>query len=338
MADHLTTTAVPERDRLGYWKELVRNTYVPLEVSGRADGQAFFGEISLEPLGCLNLSLLKSCGQHAARTRTAIARSHADYFFILGQVSGEGTVRQDERETRLGSGGWAIVDSTRPYDLIFEHCFEQIVVAAPRVAVPNLIRPSATLTGQDLSHASPLGTIFSRYLSLLHAQAGTLTVETRPLLADSILNLLAATVNETLNEAGSARMPESQQLVRIKSFILHHLRDPDLCVGAVARASRISNRYMHKLFEEQGVTMSEYVRRLRLENCCRDLLSVRSRNLSITQIAFGWGFNSPSHFSYLFRQYYNVSASEYRRQHLGDPIPPTHAGSERPLRSLSSKT
>jgi hypothetical protein len=52
-------------------------------------------------------------------------------------------------------------------------------------------------------------------------------------------------------------------------------------------------------------------------NCCRDLLSERNRNLSITQIEFGWGFNSPSHFSYPFRQYYNVPDSVYRRRHTG---------------------
>lgn len=313
MAAVHSTRSVPEGDRLGYWLELVRNTYVPLEVLDCVPESAFFGEIQQEPLGCLSLSLVKSCGQHAARTRTAIARAEKDFFIIIGQVSGTGTVRQDERETRLEPGGWAIVDTTRPYHLVFEQCFEQVVVVTPRVALPNLIRPSAVLTGQDMSRATPLGAIFSRYLSLLWTEAGLLTAEARPLLADSILNLLAATVSEVLSEADAVRLPQPEQLARVKSFILQHLRDPELRVCTVAQAFHISTRYVHKLFEAQGVTLSEYVRRLRLENCCRDLLCERNRNLSITQIAFSWGFNSAAHFSYLFRQYYGVSASEYRR-------------------------
>lgn len=320
-----STGSVSLGDRLGYWLEVVRNTYVSLEVSDCVVDRSFFGEIVLEPLGCLTLSLIRSCGQHAARTRPAILRSDKDYFIIVGQVSGTGTVRQDARETCLKAGGWTIVDTTRPYDLIFDQCFEQIVVVAPRVAVPNLIRPSTLLAGQDLSRATPLGAIFSRYLSLLRTDAGTLTAATRPLLADSILNLLAATVSEALSEADADRLPESEQLARIKTFILQHLRDPDLRVATVAQAFRISTRYVHKLFEAEGVTLSEYVRRLRLENCCRDLLCERNRNLSITRIAFGWGFNSAAHFSYLFRQYQGISASEYRQQHLAPVLQPARA-------------
>lgn len=313
MAAIHSTCSVPEGDRLCYWLDLVRHTYVPLELVDCVPESEFFGEIQQEPLGCLSLSLVRSCGQHAARTRADIARADREFFIIIGQVSGTGTVRQDEREARLEPGGWAIVDTTRPYDLVFEHSFEQVVVVAPRVALPNLIHPSAILTGQDMSQATPLGSIFSRYLALLRTEAGLLTAETRPLLADSILNLLAATVSEVLGEADAARLPEPEQLARIKSFILQHLRDPELRVCTVAQAFHISTRYVHKLFEAQGVTLSEYVRRLRLENCCRDLLSERNRNLSITQIAFSWGFNSAAHFSYLFRQYHGVSASEYRR-------------------------
>lgn len=313
----LTTRDVPPRERLGFWQEMVRNTYVPLEVARPGGAEGFFGEIDLEPLGCLNLSLLKSCGQHATRTRATIARSRGDYFFMLGQVAGQGIVRQDDREATLQVGGWAILDTTRPYQLSFNDCFEQIVVAAPRVAVPGLSQQADALTGQDLSRLTPLGNMFYRYLSLLHAQAGELGPEARPLLADSILNLLAATVSETLNER-LQRAPQTQQLLRIKAFILHHLRDPALSVAMIAASLRISNRYVHKVFEAEGVSVSEYIRRLRLDNCCRDLLSERSRGLSITQLAFSWGFNSAAHFSYLFRQRYGVSASEYRRRHESD--------------------
>jgi AraC-like DNA-binding protein len=313
-----TTMAVPKPQRLAFWQELVANTYVPMTVRG-SDAERFFGELLLEPIGCLTMSVIRSCRQDVATTRTSIRRSHSDYFYIIGQIAGRGTVRQDVHEANMQAGGWTIVDSTRPYELHFEDPFEQIVVAAPRITVPNLIRRSALLTGRDLSNVAPLGRMFSRYLSLLHIEAGTLTSETRPLLADSVLNLLAATVSEALREVDASRAPEPEQLARIRAFIAEHLRDPDLRVGTVARAFRISTRYVHKLFEAQGVTLSEYVRRQRLEHCCRDLLSERNRGLSITQIALHWGFNSPAHFSGLFREYYGMPASEYRRRHAGDP-------------------
>lgn len=144
-------------------------------------------------------------------------------------------------------------------------------------------------------------------------------------MSSSVLNLRPAVVGESVNVNNRTTPPRHELVDRIKAFILQHLRDPELTVGTVAAAFRISNRYVHKLFEGQGATVSEYVRRLRLENCCRDLVSARYREVSITQIAFSWGFNNTSHFSYLFRQYHGMPASEYRRQYAGAADSQIHA-------------
>jgi AraC-like DNA-binding protein len=314
----LTTGNLPECDRFGAWQEFVRRTYVPLEVTPRGAADAFFGEIALQTLGSLSLSVLKSCGQQATRTRAAIARAEGDWFFVLGQIGGRGTVRQDARETRLGPGGWAIVDTTRPYDLLFDAGFEQIVVSVPRVLLPALLQRSRILTGQDLSGATPPGRGLAQQLALLHRCAGDSDGAARAALAESTLDLLSATINDTLRECRTGSVRQREQLARIEAFIWQRLRDGSLDVGVIAGAFGLSTRYVHRLFEADGVPVSEYIRRLRLDNCCRDLRDARLCHLGITHIAFGWGFNSASHFSTLFRHYYGVSAGEYRRGQTPD--------------------
>ncbi len=42
----------------------------------------------------------------------------------------------------------------------------------------------------------------------------------------------------------------------------------------------------------------------------------RWRGHSITEIAFGWGFNSAPHFTRSFREHFHISPRDYRQQQL----------------------
>ena len=56
-------------------------------------------------------------------------------------------------------------------------------------------------------------------------------------------------------------------------------------------SSTFRARYIQKLFQQAGMSFSQYVRRRRLEHCYADLGSLAHRNLSISDICFRWGFN-----------------------------------------------
>jgi AraC family transcriptional activator of tynA and feaB len=52
--------------------------------------------------------------------------------------------------------------------------------------------------------------------------------------------------------------------------------------------------------------------------CPRQLADQRWRGHSISDIAFGWGFNSAPHFSRSFRERYGASPREYRLRHTDE--------------------
>ncbi|WBB82533.1 helix-turn-helix domain-containing protein [Micromonospora sp. WMMD882] len=82
----------------------------------------------------------------------------------------------------------------------------------------------------------------------------------------------------------------------------------------MAAAHAVSPRYLHGLFEQQGLTVAGWIRRSRLERCRHDLADPRQRRRTVQAIAARWGFTSDAHFSRLFRAAYGVTPGEYRRQ------------------------
>jgi AraC-like DNA-binding protein len=106
------------------------------------------------------------------------------------------------------------------------------------------------------------------------------------------------------------RKAQARQLIECR------LKDPDLSSSAIAEGLRISPRYLRMLFAEDQENVSAYILRRRLEECAMQIASEGWKNLTITEIAFKWGFNSSAYFARAFRQRYGMTASEFRRQNV----------------------
>ena len=99
----------------------------------------------------------------------------------------------------------------------------------------------------------------------------------------------------------------------IKADILAHLADPDLDVAAIALRQGITPRYVHKLFEYEGMTYSRFVLGQRLDRVHRMLTDPRFASHSISDLAFRAGFGDLSYFNRAFRHRYGVTPSDIRR-------------------------
>ncbi len=76
----------------------------------------------------------------------------------------------------------------------------------------------------------------------------------------------------------------------------------------------LSDRYLRMIFAVSDEAPSAYILRRRLEECAAQLRDPQWRHHSITNIAFGWGFNSAPHFARSFRNQFGCSATDYRGQ------------------------
>ncbi|MFI1769464.1 AraC family transcriptional regulator [Streptomyces sp. NPDC020800] len=102
----------------------------------------------------------------------------------------------------------------------------------------------------------------------------------------------------------------------IKTYIEHHLHDPDLSLTSIAAANHISLRYLHHLFQRDGRTVGAFLRERRLEHCRADLSDPAKAQRSVCEIARRWGFRDPAVFNRTFKSVYGVTPGTYRRQRL----------------------
>ncbi|MCP3915637.1 MAG: AraC family transcriptional regulator [bacterium] len=96
---------------------------------------------------------------------------------------------------------------------------------------------------------------------------------------------------------------------RAVDYILGHLDQP-LKLDLVARAACFSPFHFHRIFRAlMGETLSQFVKRTRLERAVSLLTHDPGR--SLTDVAFACGFSSSSDFSRSFRQRYGVPPSAF---------------------------
>ena len=84
-----------------------------------------------------------------------------------------------------------------------------------------------------------------------------------------LVESLCASVIES--DRGRRSSSRAELLLRAHAHAESHLGDPSLAPGEIAAAVHVSKRYLHRLFEDDGSTVSGWIRRRRLEGCRRDL-------------------------------------------------------------------
>lgn len=99
----------------------------------------------------------------------------------------------------------------------------------------------------------------------------------------------------------------------IKTYIEHHLHDPDLSPAAIAAANHISLRYLHHLFQRDDRTVGAFLRERRLDHCRADLADPAHAHRSVCDIARRWGFRDPAVFNRTFKSAYGLTPGAYRQ-------------------------
>lgn len=108
----------------------------------------------------------------------------------------------------------------------------------------------------------------------------------------------------------SPQGPHAHVLQRARDFILAHYTE-GLSLEQVAEQVALSPTYFSRIFKQaMGCTFVEYLTRVRLEEA-RHLL--RTTTLSLAEISYAVGYQSPNYFSEVFKTVEGVTASAYRR-------------------------
>ena len=292
----------------------VSESFVPLQVSS-VGADRFRGVIRGASVDEVHVNDVRATSHVVERTPELIARGDRSYFKVSLMLAGTGMLIQDDREAVLRTGDLAVYDTDRPYSLVFDEDFRTMVVMFPKHLIslpPDMI---GQLTAVRISGQEGLGSLVVPYLTQLAGNLDQLAGTTGARLAHSALDLVTTVFTRELGLDESSADPHRALVQRIRGYIDRNLASTDLGPASIAAAHFISTRHLHGLFQEQGMTVSTWIRTRRLEQCRRDLLDPMLADRPVAAIAARWGFVDAAHFSRAFKTAFSVSPSEYRSTH-----------------------
>lgn len=102
---------------------------------------------------------------------------------------------------------------------------------------------------------------------------------------------------------------DEKLMERIMKVVNKHLADSDFTVDMFTQEACISRTQLHRKMKEMtGLSTSEFIRNLRMEQAARLL---KEQKVNITQVAYAVGFSNLAHFSTVFRKHFGVTPSDY---------------------------
>ena len=103
---------------------------------------------------------------------------------------------------------------------------------------------------------------------------------------------------------------------RIMKAVNKNISNSDFNVDMLTQEVGISRAQLHRKMKEMtGISTSEFIRNIRLEQAARLL---KEQKINVTQVAYTVGFSNLAHFSTIFRKYFGVAPSEYGEKSGGD--------------------
>ncbi|MBV8441341.1 MAG: AraC family transcriptional regulator [Hyphomicrobiales bacterium] len=239
----------------------------------------------------------------------------ADEVFLGVNVAGHAVIRHRSRELALTDGdGVLFSDAEAGFVSIRTRPSRFLGVRLPRRALAPLVANLDQASMWAIPGESRSLRLLVDYVGLLARGGDSQTPALDHAVSTHILDLLALSVGadrDLAAEAG-ARGVRAARLQAIKADVSSRLGDPELSVLAVAARQGVTPRYVHKLFESEGSTFSEFVLARRLEFAHRLLTAPRLASRSITSIALDAGFSDLSHFNHAFRRRYGATPTETR--------------------------
>jgi AraC-like DNA-binding protein len=297
-----------ERERV--WGEALHQISLP--TTHLQDHSGFHGDVSsiVSPSG-IEFSRVSS----SAQTLSGACLSRPPCLWLALPVEGVFQLDDGSESTDLRLGDILYGPTGQDTTLKLPEHFVMLYIRIPQTMLyPRLLNLQVLQMG-TLTGRAAVNRIFSNLLHSIVDDLEELTDEhIRPVevaLSEFVISSLAeSSAMSCFDVAGASNFH------RISQAIETQLGDGDLTLHQIADQQHVSARYIQKLFQQAGLSFSQYLRQRRLEHCHADLGSPAHRNLSISDICFRWGFNDAAHFSRSFRADYGMTPRAFRQERL----------------------
>jgi AraC-like DNA-binding protein len=278
-------------------------------------------QLSITDVGRLTACSMTSNPTTLQRTARLSKDDLAPSLFLGLQVSGSCVVVQGGRQAVLGPGDLALCTTTTPYTLVNDKGIHQQHIF--RILLNDLALPAEAIsevTAIRLGPERPVADLAATYFRRLATTVNALPAECTEALAQPSIELVRALITTQLTDPRMAREPLAHTLeLRVMEYVRAHLPEPDLSAARIAAQHHISVRHLYTVLARSGISLGDWVRAHRLEECRKDLAKPDARSRTIAFVAQRWGFSDPTNFGRAFKTAYGLSPRDWRDLHRPDP-------------------
>ncbi|WP_315727946.1 MULTISPECIES: helix-turn-helix domain-containing protein [unclassified Bradyrhizobium] len=305
------TADIPRHSRRQFWQDVVSRIYFPLDLSF-AGHRDFQGSLAAWSLGPVSVSRNVSDGLLYKRHAHHLLAEREESYLITVPDHGEIRFAQDGKDVRCGPGAFLIERSHSPYEFSHRDPAALWVLKIPGTALRARIGCPERLATRQIDAARGAGALFVDTLRLTGARIEEIDEPARALTGRHLIDLLVMAVESDRSElVGQSSSVRNAHLHRCEHFIRTHLDDMRLVPQVVADRCGISLRYLHQIFEAEGITVCSYIRNQRLAMCDAMLRDPACRK-SLAEIAYHWGYGDQAQFSRHYRSRFGRTPSEAR--------------------------
>ncbi|MCO5973842.1 AraC-like ligand-binding domain-containing protein [Actinoallomurus soli] len=281
--------------------EMLAETDLPPLIGHRHPAGDFRGGVVTRDLGPLRLAELVSPEGECFRDARSARDPDSELWQIELVTRGRVRAEQGGNTAVLEPGDLVLIDPVRPVRFATT-ATTSVTMLVPRRLLRLAPDAAVRLAGVRIRGDRGPGALVSSLARSMARSLAGFRADEADRSAAAVIELISVALSAQLDDARPT--PDEALRSRIVGFIEARLSDRDLSPAKVAAAHHMSVRRLHKLFEDQPLTVAALIRRRRLERCRAELAGT---DRTVASVAARWGFADPAHFSRLFKATYGYN-------------------------------
>ena len=304
-------------DQYDAWTSVLNDTYGRWEV-GKPDNSVFFATVKSYDNTIVKIidCICDPCD--AIRNRASVIADDRETLTIQLVLQGHEYIDFDNEKITLKPGDMLIWDSTKSMSFWVQERLHKLSVVLPLQRFRSWLPRTWFSIQHHIDGQSNSGRLLADHIKSLSTSVFNGGCKDDYALIDATIGLLLNALK--VENAVGPKPLRITQLYHTKQYMMANIQDPSLSPAMIAKAGRMSPRYLHWLFEPTDETVNQYIFKQRLDLCARDLLNPRMQNRKLSDIGLFWGFSDATHFSKRFKQQYGVSPRSFRKEMLSMPL------------------
>jgi len=312
MVQRFSTRMLPLRDRLDGWRQMMSRKLICAEVDRLSDG-SFRADASLRIFEEIRFGMGYLDAHIARRGKNVTANDNDDFLLV---VNPDSTLQVEHRgrQFELGPGDAVLLDCAEPSAFIRPSAGRLRCVRLARAPVRQSSRAEDRSARLISHHSAYLGFLMG-YLDAVDRHECYESAELRKRITSHVFDLTALLLDARGDARDTARQGglRAARLRALKDDLMNNLGQADLSAEILAARHGISTHTLQRLFEQDGMTFTQYLLAMRLERAFRLLGEEAQNGRTVSGLAIDCGFNDVSHFNHRFRARYGASPSDVRR-------------------------